>query len=809
MKKLNFTLSRKNQKGQVAIFVALIFQVIFVFFALLVNVGLLVHHKINLQQSTDLAAYYGAMKQAESLNAMAHVNYQIRQAWKLLTWRYRVFGTFGMQRENSGGLAPMFPITLGANGSSVVPDLSLFDSKKCANGANSAETPFFCIGHAGINGWQGGPNENMCQVNCALLNNTLYTVPGVSNPLNVTSVGNAKGLHDELTKVNTKLKTLCQSLAPANIKILAQIILAYRQEMIARSQTLNMIAGNLTNQASDFLDLDGKKVVDGVQNTLKNNLTEANNDQAVLKISAYNSLSSNECNLDRSQPASKQNVGKKEFIKRIEFEFINFFMHSCHPKNNAANNSFNQQFNPGSIFKKDLSGLADGESIPGLSIPTMNISPPLVASSIQDEIMKLIANDNEKFTVGYEKNPWCPAYFVVQASTKPKIPFLPLAEIKINAVSVAKPFGGSLGPWYGKKWERDASNTQTGLLINDVNKQTDETLPMVNRITEVPTKLQDTSRLLLNFSRFVGDTKGVSDPYYLAEYHGALINHKPVNSSLFGGVRTSESGNNSLSPPLETPSMNTWSNMIDFNIPDYDPLVGGSNNKDSFLRDLEISAIAPNQFDLTYYSIDADFYNNYYKRLSDPAIYNKLKTASGGLGPGSEKYIRPDFGNNKNIYPGKEDFSVRNQIEIVKKVFADSGFNTGLPNASPKFIDEFPELARKQSSLLTGWTFKNFTDFETFPGSDMGPTDTMNFARCKDQWQDSGGQPEYKIPKEIDSNLPSTPGNCVTGGRVGYSVKLVSPSVLSNTFQQSLGGPGAQPGVILNPIPSEYLNNFE
>ncbi len=33
----------QNQKGQVAIFVALIFQVIFVFFAILINVGLLVH----------------------------------------------------------------------------------------------------------------------------------------------------------------------------------------------------------------------------------------------------------------------------------------------------------------------------------------------------------------------------------------------------------------------------------------------------------------------------------------------------------------------------------------------------------------------------------------------------------------------------------------------------------------------------------------------------------------------------------------------------------------------------------------------
>ena len=40
-----------------------------------------------------MAAYYGAKQQAEVLNAMAHINYQMRQNWKLLAWRYRVLGT--------------------------------------------------------------------------------------------------------------------------------------------------------------------------------------------------------------------------------------------------------------------------------------------------------------------------------------------------------------------------------------------------------------------------------------------------------------------------------------------------------------------------------------------------------------------------------------------------------------------------------------------------------------------------------------------------------------------------------------------
>ena len=62
----------RNEKGQAAIFVALMFNVLFVFFAMAINVALVVHDKINLQNSVDLATYYAAERQAEVLNAIAH-----------------------------------------------------------------------------------------------------------------------------------------------------------------------------------------------------------------------------------------------------------------------------------------------------------------------------------------------------------------------------------------------------------------------------------------------------------------------------------------------------------------------------------------------------------------------------------------------------------------------------------------------------------------------------------------------------------------------------------------------------------------
>ena len=70
----SFRNAKKGERGQVALFIALIFQVLFIFFAMVINIGLLVHHKINLQNSVDLAAYYGAMKQAEMMNVVAHMS---------------------------------------------------------------------------------------------------------------------------------------------------------------------------------------------------------------------------------------------------------------------------------------------------------------------------------------------------------------------------------------------------------------------------------------------------------------------------------------------------------------------------------------------------------------------------------------------------------------------------------------------------------------------------------------------------------------------------------------------------------------
>ena len=797
MKKTRFVLSRKNQKGQVAIFVALIFQVIFVFFALLINVGLLVHHKINLQQSTDLAAYYGAMKQAESLNAIAHINFQIKQAWKLLTWRYRVVGTFGFQPNDT---TITFPLKLGPAGTT--PGIinganSNNNSGKCtvdSERLNTNDLPFFCVGHPGIKGWPNA-DQNLCIINCGQLDG------GAKEIMKIMPVGNANtpyggnvagAVGAAITKANQTLDLQCNDLGPTGMQVLARFLASYYLEEKARSSTLLMLAANMSNSEQEqILDLDGNLVLDGVKKTLRYNLTEANAVSLVdSKIKIINGLSNENCRMTTDAATSGSKKGSGQFLKRIEFSFLQFYIHKCFPIPGVVGTDPGKlSYKPGSIF-----------DISGQKIDT-NLNP---GAGLNDLVMALELNDNHKFTVGYEKNPWCQSYYTVKAESEPKIPFLPISKIKLTAVSTAKPFGGSIGPWFGKEWKAGDSNSQDAVGV-DTAKQLDATLPLV--AASATSTLKENIKKLPNFSRYVGDNLGLSDGNYLAEYHAALVERQPSSSSVnYGGSKQADNGNGSLSVPHVWPALDAWNDAaLSVSDNNYDPMVKGPNKNDSYLRDLEISAISPNQFDLTYYSIDPDYYNNYYLRISKPDVFSNLKKSAGNLGPDDVAQVRPDFGNNANIYPNQKAFGVRNQIEIVAKTFK-SKINA-LTSGSGIFLDSYKEVATRQSSLLTGWTFFSLADYGKFPDADVTSADgSMTFGRCRDAWQGSDGAPDYKTPLDIDKDLPPTPGNCVTGGRVGYSVKLVSPSLLrGNAPPQPLGGVNTS-GQIINPIPDSFFN---
>lgn len=74
-------------------------------FAFVINTGMLVNAKINLQNAADLAAYAGASAQGRQLTHISYLNYEMRRQWKKFLFRLFVVGNMaqdGFQNLSSG-----------------------------------------------------------------------------------------------------------------------------------------------------------------------------------------------------------------------------------------------------------------------------------------------------------------------------------------------------------------------------------------------------------------------------------------------------------------------------------------------------------------------------------------------------------------------------------------------------------------------------------------------------------------------------------------------------------------------------------
>lgn len=97
----------RNQSGQLTIFLAIGLTLFLTMMAFIINVGLFVRAKINLQNATDAAAWSGAAVQARQLSQIAYLNYEIRNVYKEWMFKYYVLGNLGHVLKMSSGIIPM------------------------------------------------------------------------------------------------------------------------------------------------------------------------------------------------------------------------------------------------------------------------------------------------------------------------------------------------------------------------------------------------------------------------------------------------------------------------------------------------------------------------------------------------------------------------------------------------------------------------------------------------------------------------------------------------------------------------------
>jgi hypothetical protein len=679
---------RNKQRGQVSIMIALIFQVVFIFFAMVINIGLVINDKINLQNSVDIAAYYGAMKQAEILNAMAHVNYQIRQIYKLMNWRLWALSDAGRNTQ----IFPYF-----ANGSST-------PREQAASWNDNYNYPVVCIYNQF---WYDTRNVSSKYVNAC--SNSKLSIPN----LKPVTLGTTQTLalyaflqgfeQQSRDNANAFAKEL-DGAGSTNFLMAYKIMLSYKfallKRRIAMQRLENLLVQTFSGHARDFSDLSGNSVGDIVQRTLMKNLTVANRDPAP-ELDFQNSL-----NIGGNQP--------RPFLVPIE---VRVFLQYLDFDTKGANLTSAPKDFPDLPHNPTPEALSIVPIADALTAPDRNLAFAASAGSFFNQSENAMQTDY-KSLVGFEKNPWILAYVYLKATTHPKMLFSPTGtggRITLTAEAYAMPFGSRIGPWYYNNWLPGAEQSS-----GDLKNRVDNLLPpRLGDLNFGNSLLREPP----NYSRFPGDNLGMS-----SERARTL------------GLAAAFTSNVDELPHF---AEDDYKNLVDDpSALGQDPLVyRDKTNGPSIIRSAEISGIAPDLFDAVYYSVDPTFMGSNANKYTGVLFSGVQNYFFGQVCPTCK-----DLGALKTGPSTYGDFSVANQIRI----------------ASDETKGQAYWLLDKPEYLSTSWTQES-TD------------------------PDAQGQ---RPPQQIGLAVSA-------GGRIGYSVKLVSKKFLTSPVQ--LGGPTSPAAVIQNP----------
>lgn len=673
----------RDEGGQMAVFIALIFQVLFVFFAMVINIGLIVHDKINLQNSVDIGAYYAAQRQAEMLNEIAHLNYQVRQDYKLLSWRLRALGTFGRESH------PLFPERAG----DPAPDAPVTDPAV-------RDYPAFCTAHLyWLENRRISPRENLCRQTAGTVIPEIPSIPVIID----TFSGNAI-VRSIIEGFRSNFDDACRVKGPRSWLFGANVIYAYRRSIAARKSMISVVSKNVSSPIipgdSGFRDLRVQSVYDGVRKTIVKNLTQAN--QNGFQFQAVNGLATGQC-------ALVPNNSYPYWLKEIAIDPVFTYMSTT-------------QVGAGCQVNVDL---------------LQNVPPhPIISLNDPNNVLRQLATgefpDGHPYrsSRGFEKNPWCMAYVGVKATSSPRKPFSPFGQpITLTARAFASPFGGRIGPWDRTGWPRASDHSANGNMVDAL--AVPRTVPPGG-----PPNRNGRPEFVPNYSRFPGDTLGLKSMAALAAtrpvFMGALVaGGETLTMNHFANLATLDQSGNPIA---------------------WDPAA----NARARIGEAELAGIAPDLFDISYYSIEADYYGNYYWKTAGKNTPRYSPSAD-------LPFQFSDLGAVINN-PDEETFNVKRQVGLADVRTEPTAY----------------WIVRKPEHLLTGWTQRGAVDFGFSP----------DFGTCR------------RSPDKA-ANQPPVPGDCISGGRSGYSVRIVHREYLRHQSHQ-LGGTDTGAGPILNPPPEDF-----
>ena len=432
--------------------------------AFIVNVGLFVKAKINLQNATDAAAFAGASTQARQLTNIAYANWELRNTYKEWMFKYYVLGQLGLLPYNLKNLNTKSSI----NFLLPTPDISgLTDYDKY-------NVPSICIHNNSL--------TNICPI---------YALPGIPR-FPVVEVAGIKEIHEAfVTKLIEEKGKDCSRRSKANF--LTALTWAYGSGMNDIPEA-PLVATNRPGAWPEALELAfrirnlemilNRPPVSGItrQNVeqFQGQADEIGLNERPMKAfwSAYRNLGGGaykDCATNGGAECTPDELSYN--LKLTEL--------SPNPLN-ANPNSVSGFLIPPTFVYPGSSETALQKHYVDLQLMPINLATmfsifvdleninPAMGTNIKSEAtcgVSKAALPVPGYILGFNKNPKVLTYYAVKAETKFIGLFFPISSgdstngIKLTAYAAAKPFGGRIGP----KLFSYIDNDQTVVAREDIN----------------------------------------------------------------------------------------------------------------------------------------------------------------------------------------------------------------------------------------------------------------------------------------------------------------------------------------------------
>lgn len=402
----------RRPSGQISVLIVFSLIPMFTLFAFVVNVGMLVHAKISLQNAADLAAYAGAATQARHLTQISHINYQMRQAYKRFVYKLYVIGNLSQK---------CFPRDAGT------PDSRCQTASASEEAAFNWTNPANTITDADGKSLTGKPFPTMPAVCIALTRDSnpcqlgtgvpLVQAPKCFGPLDPT----CSALSSAAAAIQDIQKMSCTSNSAVNLQVLAHWLYAtnINLELTANDKLRGLIEDDVGLITEEVIHEARIRTLEGyINESAKKNLTVA---------SLGDFEGGEQAKHERTIMALKtawHNLNEAVF-GRDSFTMNEL---TAHPAQMLLLERMRIQINvPYVLMKGDATG------------------PKAACQLILEDLMA-------RPIVGVYVNPISHVFYGVRLKAKAKVLFNPFPfgrpddGIEMTAYAAAKPFGSRIGP---------------------------------------------------------------------------------------------------------------------------------------------------------------------------------------------------------------------------------------------------------------------------------------------------------------------------------------------------------------------------